>query len=112
MIDSFVFGSFVVDGKKFDSNISIINSVAKQARYLDGHLLVESDFDKLIAAKPEIIIIGTGASGVVRVQEEIRQLIESNGIRLIIERTGDACDTFNDLVSKGRKVCAFLHNTC
>jgi hypothetical protein len=112
MIDSFVFGSFVVDGKKFDSNISIINGVARQARYLEGHILVESDFDKLIAARPEIIIIGTGASGVVRVQEEIRQLIESNNIKLIIERTGEACDTCNDLVKDGKKVCAFLHNTC
>jgi len=112
MIDSYTFGSFVVDGKKFDSNVSIINGVAKQARYLYDHLLLESDFDKLIAAKPEIIIIGTGASGVVRVQEEIKELIESNGIKLVIERTGEACEIFNDLVKKGKKVCAFLHNTC
>ena len=112
MIDSFVFGSFVFDGKKFDSNIVIINGVARQARYLEGHILRESDFDKLIAAKPEIIIVGTGASGVVHVHEEIRQLIESKGIKLIIERTADACETFNELIKKRKKVCAFLHNTC
>ncbi len=112
MIDSYTFGTFVVDGKKLDSNIVLINNIVKPARYLEGHLLRESDFDELISAKPEIIIIGTGASGVVQVQEEIKQLIESNNIRLIIEKTGEACNTYNDLIKKQKKVCAFLHNTC
>lgn len=112
MIDSYTFGTFVVDGKQFDSNIALINNKAKPARYLESHILKTSDFDELIAAKPEIIIIGIGASGVVDVQDEIKEHIESNNIKLIIEKTGDACNTYNSLIKEGKKVCAFLHNTC
>lgn len=39
MIDSYTFGTFVVDGKKFDSNIVLMHGSARPDLYLEGHIL-------------------------------------------------------------------------
>lgn len=112
MIDSYTFGTFTIDGEKFDSNIKIIQDKASKCRYFEDHILELNDFVDLVDQKPEYIIIGIGASGVVKVPDEIIEYIEKAGIKLIIEKTGDACNTYNDLIKKNKKVCALMHNTC
>jgi hypothetical protein len=112
MIDSYTFGSFIINGKKFDSNVKLIQENAVKCRYFENHIIELNDFTDLVDMKPEYIIIGTGASGVVHVPEEIKEYIEKAGIKLIIEKTADACDIYNDLIKKNKKVCALLHNTC
>ncbi|MBW3021874.1 Mth938-like domain-containing protein [Candidatus Woesearchaeota archaeon] len=81
-------------------------------RHFDNHIITKDDFVPLVEAKPEVIIIGTGASGVVQVSNEIIEFIESFKIKLIIKKTTDACDEYNRLIKRGVKVCALLHNTC
>ena len=112
MIDNYKFGEFVVDGKTFKSNIELINDKVQQHRYLENHELSLDDFTSLINAKPEIIIIGTGAYGVVKPPKEIIEFIEKQGIKVIAEKTGNACKTYNELIKQGKKVAALMHNTC
>lgn len=112
MIDSYTFGTFIIDGEKFDSNVKLINDSAVKYRYFEGHIIELNDFTDLVDEKPEYIIIGTGASGVVDVSDDIKEYIEKAGIKLIIEKTKDACNIYNDLIKKNKKVCALMHNTC
>jgi len=112
MIDSYTFGTFIIDGKRFDSNVKIIQDKATKCRYFENHIIELNDFVDMVDKKPEYIIIGTGESGVIRVPEEIREYIEKAGIKLIMEKTGDACDIYNSLIKKKKRVCALLHNTC
>lgn len=112
MIDNFTFGKFIVDGETFNSNITLINDKAKKHRYLPNHELKIDDFIELVESKPDYIIIGNGASGVIQVQDEIIEYIEKHGIKIIIEKTGDACNTYNKMIKQGKKVAAFLHDTC
>ena len=112
MIDNYTFGEFVVDGKTYKSNIELIGEKVKPHHYLENHLLELKDFKDIINAKPSIIIIGTGASGTIHPPKEIIEHIEGKGIKLIMEKTEDACKTYNDLLEKGEKVAALLHNTC
>lgn len=112
MIDNYTFGEFTINGKKFRSNIVLINNSVKPGRYLENHELLIKDFDEILAANPEIVIIGTGASGVVKPSEEIKNEIESEGIQLIIEKSGEAIKTYNKLLKQKKKVAAFMHNTC
>ena len=112
MIEHYEFGKFIVNKKEFNSNIILINDVAKEARYLENHELKLEDIYPLVDSKPEVIIIGTGAYGAVKPSKSIIDFIESKGIKLIIERTEDACNTYNRLLKEGKKVAAFLHNTC
>lgn len=112
MIDSYTFGKFIIKGKTYKSNVILIGEAVKQGRYLPGHELSLNDFTELVDEKPDIIIIGTGASGVMPVPDEIKNFIEEKGIKLIIEKTGKACKTYDSLLKQGKKIAAFLHNTC
>ena len=112
MIEHYTFGTFIIDGKEFNSNIKLINNKPKPCHHFDNHIIKKSDFTDLIKAKPDIIIIGTGASGVVNVPQDIITLIQKNNIQLIIKKTEDACNEYNKLIKQQKNVCALLHNTC
>ncbi len=112
MINNYTFGTFIIDGKEFNSNVKLINNTPKSCRHFDNHIITKDDFTDLIAAKPEIIIIGTGASGVVNVSEDIIDLIESKNIKLIIKKTAQACHEYNNLIKQKKNVVAVMHNTC
>mgnify|MGYP006282970985 CR=1 FL=1 len=109
MIDSYSFGRYIIDGKEYTYDIKIIEGRVSTWR---NHDMKVEDILDLVEAQPEIIVIGTGASGVLKVKQEIADLIKSKGIELIIAKTGRACSEFNRLEKEGRKVCAILHGTC
>jgi hypothetical protein len=112
MITHYDFGKFVIDGKTYESNIKLIDKKIKQCRHFDGHVIEISDFVDLVSFQPTHLVIGTGAYGVIKVSKEIIDSIESRGIKLIIEKTADACKKYNELLVQGKKVVALLHNTC
>ena len=112
MIDSYKFGEFVIKGKKFKCNIELLGEQVKEHRYLPNHELSIDDFTELINARPSYIIIGTGAYGVVKPPKKIIELIEKQGIKVVVEKTGEACKTYNNLLKEGKKVGALMHNTC
>lgn len=112
MIDHYEFGRFIVNGKEYKSNITIVEGEVKEHRYLPGHDLLLEDIKPLVDAKPEYLIIGTGAYGVIKVKKEIIDYVKAKGIELIIMPTKEACAEFNRLIKQNRKVAAFLHNTC
>ena len=109
-IDSYSFGVFVVDGKTYESDIKLVDS---EIRFWHDHGLSLDDVKDVVEAKPKVIIIGTGASGVVEVSKEIQDYIKGKGIKLIIEMTGKACKVYNELSAKEPgKIAAILHSTC
>jgi hypothetical protein len=112
MIDSYKFGEFIIKGKTYKCNVELVGETVKEHRHLDNHELNLDDFTDLINAKPEIIIIGTGAYGVVKPPKEILEFIEKQGIKVIVEKTGTACKTYDSLLKQGKKVAALMHNTC
>lgn len=112
MIDSYTFGRFVINKKTYESNVVLIGETIKPWRHLPDHELSMDDFSEIIDSKPEIVIIGTGASGVMPVPDEIKEFIEKKGIKLMIEKTKKACETYNNLLKQNKNIAAFLHNTC
>jgi len=112
MIDSYKFGEFIVDGKRFKSNIELAGQAVKEHRYLPEHELSLDDFTNLINYRPSVLLIGTGAYGVIKPPKQIIEFIEKQGIKVIVEKTGNACKTYNSLLKEGKKVAALLHNTC
>ena len=108
-IDSYDFGSFIVDGEQFHHDFKLVGDKVKLWK---NHHLCLDDVKDAVAEKPHTIIIGTGASGVVQVTIDIVQYIESNSIKLVIEKTEKACIEYNKLTAQGKKVAAVLHSTC
>jgi len=109
MIEAYTFGKIVIDGKAYTNDVIIYKGKITSWWRKTSHNVEPDDIEKYLEQKPEIVVIGTGESGVMEVPEETRQFIEQKGIKLIIQKTGEAVKTFNDL--KGNKMGMF-HLTC
>ena len=111
-INKYSFGNIVVDGKKYNSDIIIYpERVQTDWWRKEGHSLCIEDIEEVLKAKPEVIIVGCGASGIMDVAVETRALIEAKGIKLIQLPTDKACEEYN-VLAKTQKVIACLHLTC
>jgi hypothetical protein len=111
MIEHYEFGWYIIDGKRYEYDITIINGkVGTWQR--NGHVMTVDNVKELVEKRPEAIVIGNGADGRVSVGEDITGYIKKHGIKLIVAKTAEACEEFNDLEKQGKKVFAILHATC
>jgi uncharacterized protein len=69
--------------------------------------LVADDFTALFAAKPELVLLGTGATQRFA-PAAIRSTFAKAGVALEAMDLGAACRTFNVLVQEERRACAAL----
>ncbi len=112
MIDSYQFGQIVISGKKYTSDVIIFPDRVKDNWWRkSGHQLCLDDVAEVIAENPEVLVVGTGASGLVKVLPEVKQSLEAREIKLIAEPTSEACNIYNQLCHS-QKVVAALHITC
>lgn len=112
-IDSYDFGEIVIDGEHIDSDIVILKDrVIKNWRRLEGHRVQIADVRDYLLEDADTIIIGTGYYGVVRVDADVVDEFAKRGKKVVVTRTSDAVARYNELVSRGVKVIAFLHLTC
>jgi hypothetical protein len=112
MINSYDFGRIVIDGKAFTTDVIIFpDRVEDEWWRKDGHILHVADIESVVEEKPEVLIVGTGKYGIMKVLSQTREYIESKGIELIVEPTEKACEIYNK-ISQAKKVVAALHLTC
>jgi len=113
MIENYSFGQMLIDGKKYNSDLIIFKDYINSNWWRrEGHSLHIDDINEIINKKPEVLIIGTGYYGLMKVTEELIKYINSSGIeKVIVKKTKDACDEYNKLYKK-KKVIAAFHLTC
>lgn len=112
MIDSYDFGRIVINGRRYTTDLIVFPDRVKDGWWRrEGHGLQIEDLDEVVQDNPEVLIVGTGYSGLMKVPAETREYVKSKGIELIAQRTAEACKTFNRLV-KSKKIVAALHLTC
>lgn len=112
MIDYYDFGRISIKGKSYSNDLIIFSDrIRDDWRRKEGHRLDIEDLQEVLEVAPEVLVVGTGYSGLMTVPSETRRYIESKGIELEIHKTTEACKTFNTL-AKSRKVVAVLHLTC
>ncbi len=111
-IDSYSFGRIVIDGKTYTSDVIIYPGRVDASWWRkEGHLLQLADLVEALQAKPDVLIIGTGYSGVMRVPKETVDGIVRRGVEVTAERTSKAVEEYNELRGK-KTVIAALHITC
>ena len=87
-IDSYQFGKIVIDGIAYKSDCVILsNSVQANWRRKQGHLLNVEDLQSVIAAKPSMLVVGCGAAGMMKVSEDIAQVLREQNIELFTANT-------------------------
>lgn len=112
MIDFYNFGEVVIRGKRYTSDVIIYPDRVKDDWWRkEGHQLYIDDLEDVLETKPDVIVVGTGNPGMMRVLPETEKLIKSKGIKLIVQPTKEAYQTYNQL-SSSKRVVALLHLTC
>ena len=113
MIDSFGFGSVVIDGKKYSSDLVIYpdGRIVVGWWRKSGHRLFTEDIHELIQAEPEVIIAGTGIYGYMKPDKGLENLLHQKGIAFFAEKNENAIQTYNQEVIN-KRVGACFHLTC
>ncbi len=113
-IDSYSFGRIRIDGVDYREDVIIHHGRvhAPWWRRAGGHRFAPADLELVISDPPEVVCLGTGAMGRVRVDEATLAALGAAGIEVVVGRTGSVIDRFNRLVEVGRDAAAALHLTC
>lgn len=112
-ITEYTFGKIAIDGKTYHSDVIITpNNVKADWWRKEGHNLALSDLSDVIAANPEVVVIGTGYYGRMQVPNTTRDYLHQKGIRLEIAETKEAVERFNQLQQACARIVAALHLTC
>jgi len=113
VIDSYDFGQIVINGRRYTSDVIVFQDRVKADWWRkEGHKLCVEDIEEALKEKLDVLVVGTGYSGLVKVLSETEKYVRSMGVELIVQRTGEAYKTFNRLVQSGKRVAAALHLTC
>ncbi|MFW5836556.1 MAG: Mth938-like domain-containing protein [Desulfovibrionaceae bacterium] len=112
-IEHYSFGNMVIDGSAYRDDVKIVDGrVSSSWRRRSGHLAEAGDAADLLQAQPEVLVLGTGASGRMRVDASLESQARDRRIELVVQPTSQAAQTYNELAAKGRRVAAGFHLTC
>jgi hypothetical protein len=112
-IAGYHFGRIEIDGRVFTSDITITPERVDDTWWRhESHSLAIADVAGIVAAKPDILVIGTGYFGRMTVPDATRRHLEAQGIEVRQLRTGKAVQEFNRLQTEPRRIAAALHLTC
>jgi len=103
----------VIDGTSYTKDVIIFpdGSILSPWWRKQGHILSVTDMMELIAARPEIIICGTGTMGVMRPTTELKEYLTAGNIQFFAQRSSKAVEMYNQM-SGNSKVGGCFHLTC
>ena len=112
-VDKYTFGKITIGGEAYTSDVLVLKGRVKSGwRREDGHSLGLGDLKAVRKCRPELLVVGTGASGEMFVLGETEIGLEEEGIELVFAPTGEACGIFNDCLARGKNVAGAFHLTC
>jgi len=114
-IERYGFGRIVINGREYASDLFIFPDGRVRDRWwrASGHRLSLGDLEELLAARPTIIVCGTGAAGMMVPDPELGGLLGARGVaEFLVRPTPQAVQLFNRLSAEGRRPAACLHLTC
>lgn len=116
-INSFNWGFIVIDGKQYVHDVLILPDGMVKAREpgkgrLGSHTIADSEIDNLDKAQPEVVLVGTGVSGLAKLSEEAEVYLRETKLNLVVLPSFQAVEKFNQLTEEGKRVAALIHITC
>jgi hypothetical protein len=109
-IESCYFGAIVIDGKRYSSDV-IISSDGKVHEKPSSHTFSKADLHEQLLRGPDVLIVGTGTAGLVRIDPGVEIAAKLAGVELIAKPTPEAVNEFNRRARKERTI-AVIHITC
>jgi hypothetical protein len=112
MIQSYTFGAIVIDGQEYSADLIVFPDKMNSSWWRkEGHKLSLVDLEDVFKADIEVLVIGTGFFGLMKVEPEVLDAARAKGLVLHIEKTKQAVQIYNQLVSRKKTAGAF-HLTC
>jgi hypothetical protein len=116
-IEGSEFGNITIDGKTYDHDVVIRLSgkVKKRQkklskeRYGTSHIISRAEAKSVFEKGCDLVIIGAGHEGNVRLSPKARDYFENKRCSVILQPTPQAIRAFND--SKANKI-GLMHVTC
>ena len=109
-IDSFSFGSISISGKKFSHDVTVSWDGEIRERE-SNHLFSKAEAIELLMKDPELIIVGCGTAGLMKIDPAAEEAVKKEKIKLLSGKTTDMVQEFNKH-NKKKKVVALFHLTC
>jgi hypothetical protein len=111
-IDSYAPGSITIGGKTYTADLILLpDRIFPNWWRSKSHEVAPGDLELVFHTEPEILIVGTGDSGLMDVPTTTRTACAKAGIRLIVQPTAQAVETYNRLLPE-KRLAAALHLTC
>jgi len=113
MIEDYHFGSITINGKTYNNDVIVHGEEMLNENWWreEGHNMAIEDL-KDMPDQFETLVIGNGASGVCNVPEETIDYVKEKDVEVIVQMTGEAVKTYNQLLSDGKDVVGAFHLTC
>jgi hypothetical protein len=77
-----------------------------------SHIIAAEEVKIITDENPEILVVGSGQSGRLKVEDDARDLLSSKDIELIILPTKQAIIKYNELKNQNRRITGIIHVTC
>ena len=107
------FGHLEWEGKSYRKDVTILgDEVITPWRREHAHRLQFEDLVEVATARPRILVIGTGKTGVMDVPDKVLEKLAEAGIDGRPMPTGRALEHFVELRKEGKDAAAALHLTC
>jgi hypothetical protein len=116
-IDGTSFGNITIDGKTYDHDVvirldgDIVKRKKKLSKKLYGtsHLVSKDEAEFVFEKGCELLVLGSGQEGNVRLSPEAEAYLVKKGCEIVIRPTPKALRAFNE--AHGKKIGLF-HVTC
>jgi len=117
MVDSFKFGSIVLDGKKYARDVFLFPDGSIKKRKggfwkFGSHAIKKKEIEELTGAKPEVLIIGTGTDSVAKLTDDAEAYLKESKVEAVIVSSWEAVEKINQLGAEGKRAAALVHITC
>ena len=112
-VEEYEFGRIRIDGREYRNDVIVFpDRVSPEWWRKDGHSLAMGDLEEVLQYGPDLLIVGRGAYGVMRIPEKTQKALRENHIQLIDDITGTAIQFFNKRIENGENVVGAFHLTC
>ena len=110
-IDNYQFGKLQIGTKTYTRDLVLFpDHIQENWIRQTGHLLRETDIPEVLQEKPELVVIGTGKFGLMKVPEKVREKLTKENIDYIVAPTAVAVQRYNQLQTQNK--VGLFHLTC
>jgi hypothetical protein len=110
-LEGYRFGRVIVDGREETRDVIVLPSrVIRNWWRKDGHALVLDDLGDVVDELPELLVVGTGAAGLMEPDPGTLKTLRDRGVEVEVLRTDEAVRRYG--AADPARTAAALHLTC